>query len=132
MITRTEVCLILEQASDHEEANTKLVALVHNADILPCQSVMVLSPSGDVDILVLFLLHQRDNIKVLIDNGTGKSRKVIDMNSSGLNCIERQAVAGIHAFSGNNYASVFFRKGKEVFWNNVKKKMKDSSACSQN
>ena len=45
--------------SDHEEADTKLVALVVSylesvADDDLEQSVMVRSPSGDIDILVLF------------------------------------------------------------------------------
>ena len=41
---------------------------------------MVRSPSGDIDILVLFLLHD-DAIRVLIDNGAGNARKIIDIHS---------------------------------------------------
>ena len=38
------------------------------------------------------------------------------MSSSGLSVSYRQALSGIHAFSGNDYVSSFFRKGKQLFW----------------
>ena len=44
---------------------------------------MFRSPSGDIDIFVLFLLHD-DDICVLIDNGTGNARKKIDIHSARL------------------------------------------------
>ena len=51
-------------ASDHEEADMKLVALVNSYDLLANENcVMVRYPSGDIDILVLFLLHQFDEKK---------------------------------------------------------------------
>ena len=54
-------------AGDHEEANTKLVALVTSYDLPANQTcMMVHSLSGDIDILVLFLLHQFDEKKVYI------------------------------------------------------------------
>ena len=56
-IDTSQTYLIPELVSDHESADTKLVALVHAAQISPGQSVMIRSPSGDVDILVLFLIH---------------------------------------------------------------------------
>ena len=77
---------------------------------------MVRSPSGDIDILALFLGHDFGDIPVLVDNGTGKSRKVIDITSSTLPNIEKQALIGLHAFLGNDYVSRFFRKGKIAFW----------------
>jgi hypothetical protein len=46
-----------ELFSDHEEADTKLVALVQAADVASGEAVMVRSPSGDIDILALFLAH---------------------------------------------------------------------------
>ena len=38
---------------------------------------MVRSSSGDIDILVLFILHQFEGKNVFIDNGVGKNRKII-------------------------------------------------------
>ena len=65
---------------------------------------------------MLFLLHQFENKRVLIGNGTSNSRKIIDMNSTNLTQLQRQALAGVHTFSGNDYVSCFFRKGKKKFW----------------
>ena len=121
-IYTSQTHLIPELASDHEEAETKIVALVHAAQISPGQSVMIRFPSGDVDILVLFLLHSATLVDIhrLVDNGTGKNRKIIDMSTTGLSVLECQALAGIHAFSGNDYISSFFRKGKKCFWKKVR------------
>ena len=77
---------------------------------------MVRSPSGDIDILVLFILHQFDEKKVFIDNDFGKNRKIIDMSTSTLPLQQIQALAGMHAFFGNDYVSSFFGKGKQRIW----------------
>ena len=53
-----------ELFSDHE-ADTKLVALAHAADVAPGEAVMVI-------ILVIILVI---DIRVLVDSGIGKSRK---------------------------------------------------------
>ena len=69
------------------------------------------SPSGDIDITVLFIHHEFDGIIILIGNGIGKSRKIIDMSTS-LFCQQKYNVlAAAHAFSGNDYVSSFFWKG---------------------
>jgi len=119
-ITSTTSSRVDALLSDHEEADTKLVALVNSCN-LAGNTVLVRSPSGDIDILVLFLLHQFENKRVLIDNGTGKSRKIIDMSSTNLTDVQRQALAGMHAFSGNDYVSAFFRKGKRHIWKLLQK-----------
>ena len=62
--------------------------------------------------MVLFSGHDFDEVRVLVDNGTGKSR----ISSSTLPKVQRQARVGTHAFSGNDYDSSFFRKGKIAFW----------------
>ena len=114
--------LIPELESDHKEADTKLVALVHAAQISPGQSVMIRFPSGHVDIFVLFLLHSARLvvIRFLVDNGTRKNRKIIDISTAGLSVLECQALAGIHAFSGNDYISSIFRKEKKYFLKKVR------------
>ena len=102
--------------SDHEEADTKLVALVCAANVPSEESIMVRSPSGDTDILALFVAHDFRDTKVFIDNGTGKNQKTIEVTSSQLSAEEKKALIGVHAFSGNDYMSSFFRKGKSAFW----------------
>ena len=53
MIKEDQVTVLPNLNSDHEEADTKLVALVCAANV-PCEeSIMVRSPSGDTDILTL-------------------------------------------------------------------------------
>ena len=54
-ISSDQVLQIPEKASDHEEADTKLVALVESVEVNG-NSVMVRSPSGDIDIIVLFYI----------------------------------------------------------------------------
>ena len=110
------MCIIPDKSSNHEEADIKLAALIGNASIKQGNTVMVRSSSGDIDILVLFLLHQFVNVTVLISNGVGKNRKIIDMSSSFLCESNRKALAGMHSFSENHDLSSFFRKGKKVVW----------------
>ena len=117
----TRICssssiMVPEFASDHEEADTKLIARAHQANLSTDHSVLVRSPSGDIDILVLFLLHFSQSPRILVDNGTGKARKIIDMSTSPLSLAKRKTLAGMHAFSGNDYISSFFQKGKLLVW----------------
>ena len=81
---------------------------------------MVRSPSGDIDILVLFLLHD-DDIRVLVENGTGNARKKIDIHSARLSIEKRRALAGIHASSRSDYVSSFFQEGKTQVWKKILK-----------
>ena len=108
---------ILELASDHEEADTKLVALVHDIQIYPGLNVLIRSSSVDIDILVLFLLYsdRPEDIRWLVDTGTGKNRKIIDMSTTGLAAIEYQSLAGIHAFQEIITFPAFFEKEKNIF-----------------
>ena len=71
---------------------------------------MVRSPFGDIDILALFVAHDFSGVRIFIDSGTGKSRKIIDVASSTLEFEKKRALIGMHAFSGNDYISSFFRK----------------------
>ena len=53
MIKEDQVTALPNLNSDHEEADTKLVALVCTANVPGEESIMVRSPSGDTDILTL-------------------------------------------------------------------------------
>ena len=79
------------------------MALVHATQICLSQSVMIRFPSGNVDILVLLLWHSGTlvDIRCLVDNGTEKNCKIIDMSTTRLSALECQALAGTHSFSGN-------------------------------
>lgn len=110
-------------ASDHIEADTKICYLTQHAlkensgDPTVC---VVRSSSGDTDIPIILLGNECENLKVIIDNGSGKSRQVLDLSRSHLTDIQKQALIGTHAFSGNDYVSSFFRKGKKTWWKVIK------------
>ena len=103
-----------ELACNHEEADTKLLALVKAAIHQAGKAVMVRSPSGDIDITALFIAHDFMGVRVFLDSGVGKSRKIVDLTSSTLSSIKRRAVVGLHAFSGNDYVSAFFQKREKI------------------
>ena len=127
-IARTNQCTMIsrdlveskpELNSDHMEADTKFVYLtnhaLHENNNNPTQCV-IRSCSGDIDIPIILLAHIRPNLQIIIDNGTGKSRKFLDLNKCELSELERQALLGFHAFTGSDYTSSFFRKGKLNLW----------------
>ena len=66
-------------SSNHEEADKKVIA--HAIEYLSSSNekkVLIRSPSGDADIIVLCVsLLYTYKERVFIDNGTGKSRKLI-------------------------------------------------------
>ena len=94
--------MVTEKSSDHEEAGPKLTALVEAANIANGKTVLMRSPSGGIDIIVFFTLHKLDKITILIDNGVGKSRKIMHMSTSLLCQQKRKALAAVHTFSAND------------------------------
>ena len=113
---------------DHEEADSMLVA--YAAKVLT-GGVMVRSPSGDIDIIALLVYHSMNyETNVYVDNGTGTRRKILHIDSCGLPIEQRSAIIGIHSFSGNDYLSSFFRKGKKTCWRHLCKNEDFVSAFS--
>ena len=49
-----------------------MVAVVEAANIENGKMVMIRSPSRDIDVIILFILHEFDGITILIDNSVGK------------------------------------------------------------
>ena len=54
--------MVTKKSSDHEEAGTKLVALLEAANIANGKTVMIRSPSRDIDKIVFFTLHEFDGM----------------------------------------------------------------------
>ena len=99
---------------DHEEADTMLVAYAFQVGE---DGILVRSPSGDIDIITLFVHHEMAlDTDIFIDNGTGTQRKMLDISSCDLPIGQRKAILGLHSLSGNDYLSSFFRKGKVTCW----------------
>ena len=98
--------------SDHDKADTKLSALVKGYE---CgNNEKLLAPSGYIGIIVLLMLHFSGS-NIFLDTGHGDAKKIIDIRYPMLSKIEYQGLSGIHAFSGNDYISIFFRRGKKKF-----------------
>ena len=89
------------------------------------------SHSGDIDIPVILLANEVENLRVYIDNGAGQHRKFLDLSSCDLLHIQKQALLGVHAFSGNDYISSLMRKGKKACWNLVKENSEFLAAFSE-
>ena len=70
----------------------------------------------DIDIPVILVgSFGQSEHQILIDNGTGKNRKIIRIDSSTLTNKEQKALVGFHAFTGNDYVSSFMRKSKKTW-----------------
>ena len=103
--------------SNQEEADTKVI--LHSLDVLNNTDMFVYlhSPSGDIDILVLALGIIRDHKeRVFYDYGNGSYRRSIWLSSLEMDENHRDALIGFHSFTGTDYTSVFFRKGKKRCW----------------
>ena len=75
------------------------------------------SHSGDTNIIVLAVaLIRSDCGRLYIQYGNGKNRKAIFLAEIIINENEQGALLGFYAFSGNDYISGFFRKGKSSGW----------------
>ena len=68
MNNEDQAILLPSLSCNHEEADTKLVALTCVANVRQGDSVMVRSPSADIDILRLFVSHNFGDITIYIDN----------------------------------------------------------------
>ena len=75
------------------------------------------SPSGDTNVLALALGIIRDHKeRVFYDYGNGNHRKFIWLSSLEMDENHRDTVIGFHSFTGTDYTSAFFRKGKKRCW----------------
>ncbi len=105
--------------SDQEEADTKVI--LHALEILNTSTqgnIIVRNPSGDTDICVIMLclIPEEDTYRVLYDYGSGNNRKREWLDQYAIDPSHKDALIGMHAFTGNDYLSSFFRKSKATFW----------------
>ena len=122
-ITNFSVESVDALSSNQEEADTKL--LLHAREFLENSTdalVLVRSPSGDIDLNVLFVnMFQAESERMYIDFGTGKSRKIFKLSSIDMNEELKSALLGFHAFTGNDYVSSIFGKSNKICWKAVTK-----------
>jgi hypothetical protein len=126
LVTEENVREVPELSTQQEEADTKVV--LHTNHVLRNHGdgeVIIRSHSGDIDIAVIALSHFIDNgERVILDSNTGTSRKVFKMTDIDLTPAQKAALIGFHAFTGNDYNSAFFCKGKRTCWKLLEKKPK--------
>ena len=75
------------------------------------------SPSGDTNVLALALGIIRDHKeRVFYDYGNGNHPRSIWLSSLEMDENHRDALIGFHSFTGTDFISAFFRKGKKRCW----------------
>ena len=84
-------------------------------------NVLIRSRSGDIDIIASLVGQQDLPTELYVYNGTGSGRKILQPSLCELSLHERSAIIGFHAFTGNDYTSSFFRKGKKTCWKIAKR-----------
>ena len=115
-----------ELASNHEEADTKVVYLLKHAIEQEQQpdgaAFVVRSNSGDIDIPVILLSNDLPgNTDIILDSGKDKHRKNIMINKCSMPSLHKKALVGMHAFTGCDQISSFLRKGKVTCWKVLEK-----------
>ena len=109
-----------ELQTDHEEADTKISYLIqHAARSSNGQQIIciVRSSSGDTDIPIILLGMVLENkVQILIDNGSGKNRKFLELNLCDLTDQQKKSMVAVLAFTSNDYVSSFLCKGKQLCW----------------
>ena len=92
--------------TDHEEADTEIAYLIqHAARSSNGQQIIcvVKSSSGDIDISIILLgTDLENNVHIFIDNGSGKNRKLPELNLCDLTDQQKKSLVGMHAFTGND------------------------------
>ena len=115
VVSRVAVIEDLNLSSKQEEADTKII--LHCIDDLHRnhgEIVFLWSPSGNTDLVVLAagLLQGLVNDQVFMANGSSSNEQHYKLSEFEIDNESVSTVLGLHAFTGNDYESSFFRKGK--------------------
>ena len=96
--------------SDQEEADTKVILhCLHAMKENPDLTVTLQSPSGDTDIFILAVcLLQEYKNAIYLDDGSGRSRRIIWLGNIDLEDNITKFLIGFHALTGNDFVSSFF------------------------
>ena len=74
------------------------------------QLVVILSPSGDRDVIVMAIVHHSTE-RVIIDNGNSESRRMIVCDQT-IDNEQRSEMIGFQSLTGYDYTFSFFSKEK--------------------
>ncbi|XP_065677405.1 uncharacterized protein LOC136092782 [Hydra vulgaris] len=111
-----------ELASDHEEADTRLVLHASHAS-LDYQNIVIRSPDTDV---FVFALSTCLPSTAYFDTAVGNKRRIINIKKceSDLGNDLSIAMTGFHLFTGCDSTSAFYGKGKAIAFKVLRKKAK--------
>ena len=121
-LSKEDVCFLFNENGFHSATHLKSnqgqaesKVILHFLDPLkePEATLVLRSSSGDTDIVVLAVpLISSSQDQVFIEFENGKNLKAIKLNNKNMATDLKQALEGFHAFTGNDYVSSFFTKGK--------------------
>lgn len=97
----------------HEEADT---LLAFHTNSISSGTILVRSTDTDVLVILLGLAGRSEGINIILDYGSGNHRRYIGVSKLAA-ILEKQpgmteALIGLHALTGCDFTSCFFRKGK--------------------
>jgi len=104
----------IDLSSNQEEADTKVILHCQHAIETTEGSVVLRSPSGDTDIFVLAVSLIDTPEGIYLDYGNGKNRKGVWLHHVSISDNMKKSLIGLHAYTGNDYVSSFFRKSKQA------------------
>jgi hypothetical protein len=102
--------------TNHEEADTLICTHVSHIDKDNAMNIVV--RASDTDVAIILLNHcERFNAHIWMDIGTSanNNRRYVDVSSISrtLGTQLCRALPGFHAFTGSDYTSAFYKKGKK-------------------
>ena len=104
-----------ELASNHEEADTRIILHARNATLRGYSQVNVLC--RDTDVLVLLLAQRQDLCQnIWMFSGTSKRKRYIPIHKIALPEEKRMTLLAFHAITGCDTTSQFFGIGKQKAW----------------
>ena len=111
-VTAESVTVKSELCSNQEEADTKLILhCQHALNKSPDNIVIVRSPSGDIDIIVLMIgLFINNTEQIYIDSGREQYRRGFKLCDLNIDNNMKLSLIGFHSFTGNDYVSSFYKK----------------------
>ena len=118
IITKEGITISIELSSNQEEADTKLA--LHASYALTCDpngTITIRNHYDDVDIIVIITAMITEECeRVIIDGNRGNHQHAFYLADVDISPEEKAELIGFTAFTGNDYVSAFFMKGKLTCW----------------
>ena len=120
-IEASQVTTAADLTSNQEEADTKVILHCHHSITNTEDPIILRSPSGDTDIMVIAASLIDTPSRIFVDYSNGKTRKGVWLHQIYIATDLKKALIGFHAFTGNDYVSSLFKHGKQVCFKLMKK-----------